>query len=412
VERKGPTVELDHHAPEYARNGHAILRELRAECPVAYSESYGGMWVVSDYEHIVEVVKDDATYSSAYEADTPFDGITIPSGGPRIRNVPIEMDPPEFFAYRRMLNPWFSPAAVARLEPKLRQVVDAVIDKVIESGRIDLVLDLANPVPAIMTLHLLGLPLEDWELYAGAAHEANSTLPDTPERERALVDLYDVMNKLAEAIRERRASPRDDLISFLVQVEVEGKTLSDDEALEIVSLVLQGGVDTTTSLMANALLYLHHDRDARKRLIEEPELRKFACEEFLRVVTPVQTLARTVTRDTELGDCQLRQGDRVLIAWASANRDERMFPQPDTILLDRAPNRHLSFGIGIHRCIGSNIARAQFLAVLDAVLLRMPDYNVIEEEVRRYHSIGMVHGVITIPATFTPGQRTGQSIFD
>jgi cytochrome P450 len=322
------------------------------------------------------------------------------------------MDPPEFFAYRRMLNPWFAPAAVARLEPKLRQVVDAVIDNVIESGRIDLVLDLANPVPAIMTLHLLGLPLEDWELYAGAAHAANSTLPDTPERERAMVDLLAVMNKLAEAIAARRGSPRDDLISFLVQVEVEGRTLSDGEALEIVSLVLQGGVDTTTSLMANALLYLHEDRDARQRLIDEPDLRKFACEEFLRVVTPVQTLARTVTRDTDLGGCQLLEGDRVLIAWAGANRDEKMFEQPDDIILDRLPNRHLSFGVGIHRCIGSNIARAQFLAVLDAVLLRMPDYNVLEREVRRYPSIGMVHGVKSIPATFTPGRRTGQSIFD
>jgi cytochrome P450 len=227
-----------------------------------------------------------------------------------------------------------------------------------------------------------------------------------------LVDLFAVMNKLGETIAERRASPKDDLISFLVRVEVEGKTLSDGEALEIVSLVLQGGVDTTTSLMANALLYLHQDRDARTRLIEEPELRKFACEEFLRVVTPVQTLARTVTRDTELGECQLPKGDRVLVAWASANRDERMFPQPDTIVLDRFPNRHLSFGVGIHRCIGSNLARAQFLAVLDAVLHRMPDYNVLEEEVRRYPSMGMVHGVISIPATFTPGQRTGQSIFD
>jgi cytochrome P450 len=412
VERSGPTVELDHHAPEYASNGVAILKKFRAECPVAYSESYGGMWIVSDYEHVVEVVKDDTTYSSAYEAGTPSDGITIPSGGPRMRNVPIEMDPPEFFAYRRMLNPWFSPAAVGRLEAKLRQVVDAVIDNVIESGRIDLVLDLANPVPAIMTMHLLGLPLEDWELYAGAAHAANGTLPDTPERERALADLFEVMNKLGEAIAERRTSPRDDLITFLVQVEVEGKTLSDGEALEIVSLVLQGGVDTTTSLMANALLFLHQDRDARKRLIEEPELRKSACEEFLRVVTPVQTLARTVTRDTELGGCQLRQGDRVLIAWASANRDDKMFPQPDAIVLDRFPNRHLTFGVGIHRCIGSNIARAQFLAVLDAVLLRMPDYNVLDDEVRRYPSIGMVHGVMSAPATFTPGLRTGQSIFD
>ncbi len=411
MERHGPTVELDHHATDYAENGVGILKDLRAKCPVAYSESYGGMWVVSDYDHIVEVVKDDTTFSSHYEAGTIFDGITIPSGGARIRNVPIEMDPPDFFAYRRMLNPWFSPAAIARIEPKLRRVVDAVIDDVIESGRIDLVLDLANPVPAIMTLDLLGLPLEEWDLYARTAHTANWTRPYTPERERAMVDLQNVMNKLAEAIVVCRANPKEDLISFLVGVDVDGKRLSDGEVLEIVSLVLQGGVDTTTSLMANALLYLHQDRDARKRLIEEPELRRLACEEFLRFVTPIQTLARTVTTATELGGCELQKGDRVLIAWAGANRDEKVFERPDDVILDRYPNRHLAFGVGIHRCIGSNLARAQFLAVLDAVLARLPDYDVIEEEVRRYPAIGMVHGMITLPARFTPGEKTGQSIF-
>jgi cytochrome P450 len=411
VERQGPTIDLDHHAPEYAAGSVGILKDLRTRCPVAYSDNYGGMWVVSDYDHIVEVIKDDTTYSSSYEAGTIFDGITIPSGGARMRNVPIEMDPPDFFAYRRMLNPWFSPAAVARVEPKLRRVVDAVIDEVIESGRIDLVLDLANPVPAIMTLDLLGLPLEDWDLSARTAHTANWTRPYTPERERAMIDLQAVMDKLAEAIATRRANPEEDLVSFLVGAEVEGRRLSDDEVLEIVSLVFQGGVDTTTSLMANALLYLHQDRDARKRLIDEPDLRRLACEEFLRFVSPIQTLARTVTTDTELGGCRLNRGDRILIAWAGANRDEKVFDRPDEVVLDRYPNRHLAFGVGIHRCIGSNLARAQFLAVLDAVLTRLPDYEVIDEEVQRYPAIGMVHGMITIPATFTPGKKTGQSIF-
>ena len=401
------TVDFDHHTPEYTKNASAMLRRLRTDCPVAYSDSHGGMWVVSDYEHIVEVLKDDATYSSVYEAGTPFEGITIPPGGDRMRNVPIEMDPPEFFSYRRMLNPWFSPAAVARLEPKLRQVVDGLIDTVIESGRIDLVLDLANPVPAIMTMHLLGLPLEDWDLYARAAHTSNSTQPGTPERGHAMADMSDVMKGLADAIAESRAKPKDGLISFLTQVEVEGRSLPDDEVLEIVSLVLLGGVDTTTSLMANALLCLHHDRDARKRLIEEPDLRRLACEEFLRFVTPIQTLARTATKDVELGNRHVRRGDRVLIAWAGANRDEKAFERPDELMLGRYPNRHLAFGVGIHRCIGSNIARAQFLAVLDAVLSRMPDYNILVDEVKGYPDIGMIKGVLTIPATFTPGERVG-----
>src|SRR5262249_11994701 len=158
-----------------------------------------------------------------------------------------------------------------------------------------------------------------------------------------------------------------------------------------------GGVDTTTSLMANALLYLHQDRDARQRLLQEPQLRALACEEFLRWVAPVQTQARTATKDVELGGCRIRSGDRILVSWASANRDERMFERPDEVILDRQPNRHLAFAVGIHRCIGSNLARSQFLAVLDAVLARLPDYEVVEDQVERYQTIGMINGIVRMP---------------
>jgi cytochrome P450 len=397
-----PTVEFDHHSSDYAANWPSILREMGRKCPLAYSHSYGGMWVAADYESVVKVSKDDATFSSA-------SGITIPDiGGPdRPRSNPIGLDPPEFFAYRRMLNPWFSPAAVERLEPKLREVVDACIDEVIETGRIDLVLDLANPVPAIMTLYFLGLPLEDWEVYARPSHEVVYTLPGTPERDRAVKDMSKLIPLMTDAIVLRRSEPRDDFITFLTQVEVLDKPLSDREILEIVNLVIQGGVDTTTALMSNALLYLYQNPEAKQRLIDLPGLRLSACEEFLRWVTPIHTLKRTVTRDVEIDGCLLRAGDPVLIEWAGANYDEKVFERPEEVILDRFPNRHLAFGVGIHRCIVSNIARTQFMAVLNGVLGRLPDYEVLEQQVSRYTTVGAVNGIIAMPATFSPGPRIG-----
>jgi cytochrome P450 len=293
----------------------------------------------------------------------------------------------------------------------LRRVVDSVLDKVIESGHLDLVLDLANPVPAIMTMHLLGLPLSDWDIYARPAHEGVFTPPDSPERSRVDSEMTALHPRMLEAIAGRRREPReDDLLSHLAQVEIDGRSLPDEEILEIAMLVLLGGVDTTTSLMANALLYLHQDRDARQRLLQEPRLRPLACEEFLRWVAPVQTQARTATKDVQLGGCRIRSGDRILVSWASANRDERMFERPDEVILDRQPNRHLAFAVGIHRCIGSNLARSQFLAVLDAVLTRLPDYEVVEDQVERYQTIGMINGIVRMPSTFTPGPQLGNPI--
>jgi cytochrome P450 len=396
-------IDFDHHSLNYREHGPDILRNLRHECPVSYSENHGGMWVVLDYQHVAQVIKDPGTFSSTLIPGTKFQGVTIPRDPTHPRAIPIELDPPEYTPYRRLLNPWFSPAAVERLAPTIRRVTDAILDEVIESGEIDLVRQLADPVPGIMTMHLLGLSLEEWDTWAR---------PDGQTIGDAEVSHTGTATRMLEAIVDRRSVPKEnDLLTFMTEMEIDGKKLSDEGVLEIAMLVLAGGVDTTTSLIAHALLYLHRDREARQRLIQQPELRRPACEEFLRHIAPVQTQARTVTRDTDLGGCPLQAGDRVLVSWAGANRDEEVFERPDDVILDRHPNRHLAFGMGIHRCIGSNFARAEFLAMLDAVLTRMPDYEVVEDQVQPYSSIGMINGLLTMPATFTPGPRIGEPLF-
>jgi cytochrome P450 len=408
------TFNFDHHSPEYAKNAADIYKEMRTKCPVAWTEKHGGFWVVSRYEDVAKVSHDDAAFSSRHDlppAGTAFSGITIPSGPNRA--TPIEMDPPEFFEYRRMLNRRFAPEAIEALKPKMVEFTDYCIDRCIEGGKIDLVLDLANPVPAMMTLEFMGVPVDEWEKYAGPMHTMIYTPPDianSPERERALQGLIELNQTIFAVIADRKERPRDDFISYLTQARIAGSPISDAELFEILFLVVAGGVDTTTSLIANALEYLDRRPELRQKLVDDRDLMLSASEEFLRYFTPVQALARTATRDVEIGGQKIEKGDRVLMCWASANHDPAAFENPGEIILDRFPNRHTSFGLGIHRCIGSNFARAEFLIVLEKVLKRIPDYRIIREETVKYTTIGVVNGYITMPATFSPGQRVGATL--
>jgi cytochrome P450 len=212
-------VDFDHHSPEYVTGWRGINARLRAECPVAHTRAHGGFWVVSRYEDVAAVAQDDATFSSHQELpDGTRYGASIPTAP--MRQVPVEMDPPEYFEYSKPLTPWFSPKAAKRREPYLRDVTTYCIDRVIESGRADLIGDIASPVPAILTLSLLGLPVDDWRTFSDAVHASLSRTPGTPERDAATAGLKTMMGTVAETIRRRRAEPADDLISHLVRAEV------------------------------------------------------------------------------------------------------------------------------------------------------------------------------------------------
>lgn len=396
------TTDFDHHSPEYAQNSLAINAQLRAKCPVAHSDQYGGFWVVSRYDDVVAVAKDDETFRSGWMIDgkSPY-GVNIPSS--HTPHYPIEMDPPEYTPYRKLLNPLFSPAASKKWEPRIVHWVDVCLDEVIESGRFDIVLDLANPVPALFTCELLGLPIEQWRTYADLAHESIYTPPS--ERADVIRRYGEMMQGVVDVIVARQANPTEDLISVLGTAEIEGSPMSLDMIRAIVHLIMAGGFDTTTAVAANALSYLADNPDVRQRLKDNPDRIPRACEEFLRYYTPQQALARTVAKPVCLAGMELQPGDRALISWASANHDESQFESPDEINIDRFPNRHTAFGIGMHRCLGSHIARAELVAMVARVLQRMPDYRVDHDAARRYPSIGIVNGWIDMPATFTPGRR-------
>lgn len=399
----GPAeIEFDHHSPAYGAQWVDIYRDLRSRCPVARTDAHGGFFVVSRYDDVAAVARDDTTFSSLNDPASGRGGVTIPPA--RSQHVPIEMDPPEFLQYRRLLNPLFSPAASVRWRPSIERWAAVCVDEAIEKGAIDLVDDLAAAVPALFTCEFLGLPVEDWRRYAEPLHRIIYTPPGDGHT-ALLADLGWIHDSVQELIARRRVEPADDVITHLTQAEVGGQPLTDEVIGKICDLIMAGGFDTTTASAAAALHHLHRHRDDRQRLIDEPELLPSAVEEFLRFFSPTQALARTVAVPTEVAGVELVPGDRVLLAWASANHDETAFERPDEIVLDREPNRHLAFGVGAHRCLGSHVARAEITAMLRAVLTRIPDYEIDDAAAERYTTIGIVNGWITMPATFTPGQR-------
>jgi cytochrome P450 len=392
-------VDFDHHSRAFASDPWTPLEEFRETCPVAYSENYGGFWILTSYADIREVASDDYRFSSAQ-------GLTIPDKkNTGQRSIPIEMDPPEFLAFRRILHPMLSPAAVDRLTPLIERFVHAAIDDFIESGQCDFVHDFADPIPAMTTLYKLGLPVDRWKEFSEPLHKVVFLRQDNPERADVVDQLSAIADILYETIAARREAPRDDMISYLVGCTVDGRPVTDNEVKEMTTLVIQGGFDTTGSAISNALIHLDRNREARQRLMDEPDLMASAIEEFLRLEAPQLALARTANVDCEIGGQQIKAGDKVLLVWASGNRDEDVFENPNELQLHRFPNRHMTFGLGAHRCLGSNLARRQIELALKGVLQRLPDYEIDHDSTVRPETVGIAYGVYALPARFTPAPR-------
>ncbi len=403
-----PIVDLDHHSAAFAADPVAALRTAREACPVGWSPHHGGFWALTRYDDVNRVLNDAATFSSRHDLDpsSPFKGVTIPP--PPMAFIPVEMDPPEFLAYRRLLNPMFSPAAVERLRPTMVSFTDFCIDQAIERGTIDLVYDLASPVPAMVTLSLLGLPTEEWRRYATTFHDMAGYPPGTPQLLDAFASVAAIKADLAAMVVSRRAAPdreRRGGIDDLVDARIDGSPIPVDRLVDIINLILAGGIDTTTGAAAGAFAYLGTDTEARRRLAGTPALLGTAVEEFVRWVTPTPVLARTTTCPVALGGQEVREHERVMTNLFAANRDPSAFERPDDVVLDRSPNRHASFGFGIHRCVGANLARAELEVMLSRVLARLPDYRVDLARASRYPTAGVQNGWVTLPATFTPGAR-------
>ena len=405
------TIDVNHHDSDFLRHRHERYAELRTRCPVVFNEHYGGFWLVTDYESVTAVARDNETFAHRYDPDNDelsyqgICGIPRPKGTPR-QGV-SEIDGPEHADLRRVLNPFMTPQRVEAVRPRMEQVSGWFLDEIVESGRADLVHDFTTPVPAVLTLEMMGLPSENWRHYADFFHAGWEHDRQSAEYQAAIGRWQDMMDELLQFADHRRRNPADDLTTTLVHCELAGRPITPTEVGDIMWNLVAGGLDTTTSLVSWALHHLGTNPEDRSRLRRDRSLLPGAIEEFLRFYSPSETLTRTATADTELGGRSIQRGDVVLISWVSANRDPSMFDEPEHIEVQRDVNKHIAFGMGGHRCIGSHVARAEAAVMLADVLDRIPDYELDLGGFRPYPPNALMTGVVSMPATFTPDRRRG-----
>jgi cytochrome P450 len=409
-----PIIDFDHHSQEFAHDWDSlkILGDLRGKCPVAWTPANGGHWVLTRYDDIATVARNDEVFSSFNDVEgggKNGTGILIPQGV--VRMGIIEQDPPICRDLRKLVMKWFLPGAIDELKPYMNEVMVGVIDSFIQEGECDLVKDLCARVPAAVTMKLIGLDVAHADRYASTFHRNmyvrhDATNPE--EYEKLVADLMFVRENVVAAVADRRNSPREnEVISDLCQATIDGEPLSDEQVIDVVFTFLGGGFDTTTSLTANTLYWLGRRPEVSQQLIDNPQIMDSATEEFLRHFAPILALARTAKEETVIGGQAIKPGERLLLSWAAANHDPTQFERPDDVVLDRFPNRHMTFGMGAHRCVGANLARAEFQAMISHTLRRLPDFKIDYDRVEPYPDVGLSHGYIKMPATFTPGPKVG-----
>lgn len=402
-----PIIDFDQHGLQYAADWKGQMATIRSSCPVAWTEASGGFWVISKYDDIVHIERNPQIFS----CDNDLDNVREGAQGIRIPRNPFrfnlnESDPPEHTGLRKLEAPFFSVQALQQWIDLARDVVDEQIDSIIETGSADLIEDVAIPTPAQVTLRMVGVPKEEWRDYMDAS--LNAFLP-TDHPNYPLAARMRIGKRVDELMAERRAQPTDDVMSALVNAEIDGKPLEHDRAKGMIQSLLFGGFDTTAATSANALHWLADKPELHQRLIEDDAFLSKAVDEFLRYFPPVVGgLARTVVQDTELRGQALKKGDRVLLMFNSGNYDDERFECPATLDIDRRnAKQHLAFGAGPHRCVGAVLGSAEVGIIVRRVLQRLPDYKIDHSRAQRFPSMGLANGWLSMPISFTPGKKVG-----
>ncbi len=366
-------------------------RMMRATQPVFKHPEWGG-WQVFRYADVSRVLTEYATFSSA-----SFDDGTDPIG-----SSIIQMDPPRHRQLRNLVTQAFTPRMVAQLEPRITAITNELLDKVAGKGHMDVVADLAYPLPVTVIAELLGIPAElredfkRWSDAIVAGDEAHSE----EERRALFQEIQSMYGYFTEVLEERRQHPQNDLVSALLAAEVDGQKLSDLELLGFCGLLLVAGNETTTNLLGNMVICFDENPGIVERLRNNRALVPGAIEETLRYYSPVKAMPRVTTKATMIGDQQIDAG-QVIIAWiGSANRDESEFPDADRFDIEREPNRHIAFGHGIHFCLGAPLARLEARVALNAMLDRLPgDWQLANQPMKMVKSF-IVFGAKKLPMTW------------
>jgi cytochrome P450 len=402
--------------------GHyAWLRQMRDTQPVWLDES-SGCWHVFRYEDVYSVITDYHLFSSerrqraversgrAAMADTSDRNGHERRPGRSL----LAMDPPQHRQYRNLVSPSFTPRALARLSGRIAAIAQELLDQVRTRGRMDMVTDFAYPLPTIVIAEMLGVPSTDRPLFKQWADgllsrqlsDAEFFKPGQEQRDnpemRRLTQLFDEMSDYFEQMLEdRRSRPRNDMMSELQSAEVDGERLSREDAISFCILLLLAGHVTTTNLLGQAIRCFDEHPAALERLRRQPELMPQALEEVLRYASPVWRLVRTTTTDVTLAGVTIPAHAPVFGWLASANRDERQFPQPERFDVTRDPNRHIAFGHGIHFCIGAPLSRLEVSIALPLLVEQLADLHVVHDQPLELFEGRVLFGFKHLPVTFT-----------
>ncbi len=348
--------DFDHTDPTYVADPYPIWDGLREKCPIADSDRYGGTWLPVTHADVSAIADDTDHFTSrsvvVSEIRPDDDDLPAPIGVA----PPITSDPPFHMGARRLLLPAFGPKKIAEYEPFTRELCRELLDALDGQSVVDAAVDYAEHIPLRVIVKMLGFPQEDADIFRRFIRMILEDVDQSVEERQATIQQGELDAYIDARIEEHLAEPRDDLTTFLLEAELDGNKLHPDHVRGTMVLLMVAGIDTTWSAIGASLWHLAQHSGDRERLATEPELMDTAVEEFLRAYAPV-TMARMVAEDFEMDGCPMREGDWVLLPFPAANRDPEVFPDAGRVVIDRAENRHSAFGLGIHRCIGSNLAR-------------------------------------------------------
>lgn len=385
-------TDFDIGDPRYETDPYTIWDELRLTCPVPHTDRRGGAFLTTRYEDVVAVARDVETFSSRDVGVLPTkDGASL------LVAPPITSDPPFHTEARQILLRYFSPKVIQLLEDKTRAICTELLDALAERDTADAAAEYAQHIPVRIIAHMLGIPEEDEDRFTGWAIRLFQESSQDTDVNAATI--REVLAYFDEQVTSRREERADDLISALIDTELGGAPLTHKHLLGTCFLLLLAGIDTTWSGIGASLWHLAAHPADRDRLVAEPELIPSAVEEFLRAYSPV-TMARVATADSEVAGCPIHRGAKVYLSFAAANRDPEVFDRADEVVLDRQQNRHLAFGVGIHRCLGSNLARMEMRVAIQTWLDRYPGFA-LEEAAEVKWSGAQVRGPRAVPVRLT-----------
>ncbi len=382
-------AHFNHHHPAFGQDPYPVYEKMQSRCPITWSDNYGGFWIVTGYEEARYVWQHADLFATQ-------PSVSVPHGlGNSRPMLPLEVDPPLHTKHRMLLAPVFAPNRITALESKIRRICDELIDAFIDRKECEFVSELAQPFPTRIFVDLLGLPQEEAAQFRDWNHQILHGQHIDPTGATRAKAGAEARARLGEIRDERRRERRDDIMSVLVDSEIDGAKLDDEEILDHAFLMFLAGLDTVQGAMSFQFMFLAQHPEYRDQLVADPTLIPKAIEELLRW-EGINTSGRNVTQDVEYAGVSMKKGDPIVIVNRSADRDPRVFTDPNTVDFGRDPKGTLAFGAGPHRCIGSHLARLEFRVVHEHMHRRIPAYRLKPGHVISVHG-GNVAGVDALP---------------